>query len=220
MPGHRRGADSGADPEDGGKRRATKHRGRLLKIAVLGGAVALLVSEDLRNQLLDALFGAEEEFDYSSLTEPPAPGTSPEHSAAEAEAEAEDEDETGGERGRGPEPEVAAEPELPRVSPWVGAARDDLIDEPPPSDQPPQRHWAATRMTPPPEAWSDPPPEGQPPEAPRREAVEGADVSGSPDQPESAESPDDPAPPESPALPSDWWAPEASAGSPPDAESE
>jgi hypothetical protein len=210
MPSHRRGADPGADPEDGGKRRATKHRGRLLKIALLGGAVALLVSEDLRNQLLDALFGAEEEFDYSSLTEPPSPGTSPEHGA---EAEAEDEDADEGEPAGGAAPEVAVEPELPRVSPWVGAASDDLIDEPPTSDQPPQRHWAATRMTPPPEAWRDPPPEGQPPEAPLGEDLEGADVPGGPDQPESAEAADNPAPSESPPLPTDWWAPESSAGS-------
>jgi hypothetical protein len=216
-------ADRGADPEDGGKRRAKKHRGRLLKIALLGGAVALLVSEDLRNQLLDALFGAEEEFDYSSLTEPPAPGTSPEYSAAEAEreGEGEHEDDVGG--GPDPGPEIAVEPELPRVSPWVGAARDDLIDEPPPSDQPPQRHWAATRMTPPPEAWRDPspeaaPPEASPPEGSPPEAVGGPDVPGSADQPENAEAPDDPAPSESPPLPSDWWAPEASAGGPPDAE--
>jgi hypothetical protein len=214
MPSHRRGADPGADPEDGGKRRATKHRGRLLKIALLGGAVALLVSEDLRNQLLDALFGAEEEFDYSSLTEPPAPGTSPGHSA-EADAEDEDEDEDGGDPGGGPAPAVAVEPEpeLPRVSPWVGAARDDLIDEPPTGDQPPQRHWAATRMTPPPDAWRDPPTEGQPPEAPLREDLESADQPGSPDQPESAEAPDNPVPSESPPLPTDWWAPESSAGS-------
>jgi len=54
-----------------------RHGHRLLKVALLGGAVALLVSEDLRKQLLDLLFGAEEEFDYSSTTAPaePAPET-------------------------------------------------------------------------------------------------------------------------------------------------
>ena len=47
--------------------------GRLLLVALVGGAIALAVSEDLRNKVLDALFGAEEEFDYSSNTSPTAP---------------------------------------------------------------------------------------------------------------------------------------------------
>ncbi len=44
--------------------------GKLLLVGILGGAVALAVSEGLRNKVLDALFGAEEEFDYSSNTAP------------------------------------------------------------------------------------------------------------------------------------------------------
>jgi len=47
--------------------------GKLLLIAILGGAVALAVSEAMRNKVLDALFGAEEEFDYTSNTAPAAP---------------------------------------------------------------------------------------------------------------------------------------------------
>ncbi|MBW3607143.1 MAG: hypothetical protein KY463_02100 [Actinobacteria bacterium] len=47
--------------------------GRILLVALFGGAVAIAVSEDLRNKVLDALFGAEEEFDYTSNTTPPAP---------------------------------------------------------------------------------------------------------------------------------------------------
>lgn len=49
--------------------------GRLLVLGVIGGAVALGVSEGLRKKLLDALFGAEEEFEYTSTatTPPPAP---------------------------------------------------------------------------------------------------------------------------------------------------
>jgi len=47
--------------------------GKLLLIAILGGAVALAVSEGMRNKVLDALFGAEEEFDYTSNTAPAAP---------------------------------------------------------------------------------------------------------------------------------------------------
>ncbi|HEX8050639.1 MAG TPA: hypothetical protein VF504_04160 [Solirubrobacterales bacterium] len=42
--------------------------GRLLLIAVVGGAVALAVSEGARKAVLDALFGAEEEFEYTSTT--------------------------------------------------------------------------------------------------------------------------------------------------------
>ena len=47
--------------------------GRLLLVAIIGGAVAMAASEGLRNKVLDALFGAEEEFDYSSNTTPASP---------------------------------------------------------------------------------------------------------------------------------------------------
>jgi hypothetical protein len=47
--------------------------GKMLLIALIGGAVAIAVSEGLRNKVLDALFGAEEEFDYTSNTTPAAP---------------------------------------------------------------------------------------------------------------------------------------------------
>ena len=47
--------------------------GRVLLVAMLGGAIAIAVSEGLRNKVLDALFGAEEEFDYTSNTTPAAP---------------------------------------------------------------------------------------------------------------------------------------------------
>jgi hypothetical protein len=46
---------------------------RLVLVALFGGAVAIAVSEDLRNKVLDALFGAEEEFDYTSNTTPATP---------------------------------------------------------------------------------------------------------------------------------------------------
>jgi len=42
--------------------------GRLLLIAILGAAIALAVSEGARKAVLDALFGAEEEFEYTSTT--------------------------------------------------------------------------------------------------------------------------------------------------------
>ena len=45
--------------------------GRVLLLGVVGGAVALAVSEGLRKKVLDALFGAEEEFEYTSTTSSP-----------------------------------------------------------------------------------------------------------------------------------------------------
>ena len=42
--------------------------GRLILLAVVGGIVALVVSEGARKAVLDALFGAEEEFEYTSTT--------------------------------------------------------------------------------------------------------------------------------------------------------
>ena len=46
--------------------------GKLLLLPIVGGAVALAVSEGLRKKVLDTLFGAEEEFEYTSNTSPPA----------------------------------------------------------------------------------------------------------------------------------------------------
>jgi len=48
-------------------------RGRLLLLLIVGAGVALVASEPMRNKVLDALFGAEEEFEYSSTTTPQAP---------------------------------------------------------------------------------------------------------------------------------------------------
>lgn len=44
--------------------------GRLLLLLLLGAILALALSEDLRAKTLDAVFGAEEEFEYTSATEP------------------------------------------------------------------------------------------------------------------------------------------------------
>jgi hypothetical protein len=44
--------------------------GKLLFVLLVGAVAALVLSKDLRSKLLDALFGAEEEFDYSSTTMP------------------------------------------------------------------------------------------------------------------------------------------------------
>jgi hypothetical protein len=44
--------------------------GRLIVIGLAGAALALILSEDLRKAVLDKLFGAEEEFEYTSTTTP------------------------------------------------------------------------------------------------------------------------------------------------------
>ena len=43
---------------------------KLLFIALVGAVLALALSEDLRKSVLDRLFGAEEEFEYTSTTAP------------------------------------------------------------------------------------------------------------------------------------------------------
>jgi hypothetical protein len=44
--------------------------GRALLVAILGAALVLILSEDARKLVLDKLFGAEEEFEYTSTTTP------------------------------------------------------------------------------------------------------------------------------------------------------
>lgn len=50
------------------KKRGGLSFGKVLLVGVAGAGVALAVSEGLRKKVLDALFGAEEEFEYSSTT--------------------------------------------------------------------------------------------------------------------------------------------------------
>jgi hypothetical protein len=67
--------DAGMALREGPKRRK-RRGGRTLVLLLVGGALALALSEGLRKKVLDALFGAEEEFDYTSTTTPsPAPET-------------------------------------------------------------------------------------------------------------------------------------------------
>jgi hypothetical protein len=47
--------------------------GKLLFLGVAGAGVALAVSEPLRKKVLDALFGKEEEFEYTSTTTASSP---------------------------------------------------------------------------------------------------------------------------------------------------
>jgi hypothetical protein len=55
------------------KRRRRGGLGRRLLLLTLGASLAIALSPGLRSKLLDLLFGAEEEFDYSSTTAPPEP---------------------------------------------------------------------------------------------------------------------------------------------------
>jgi len=50
------------------KKRKKSRLGRLILLGIVGGVIALVVSEDARKAVLDTLFGAEEEFEYTSTT--------------------------------------------------------------------------------------------------------------------------------------------------------
>jgi hypothetical protein len=51
-----------------------RRRGRrTLMLLAVGGVLAIALNEGLRSKVLDVLFGAEEQFDYSSTTTPATP---------------------------------------------------------------------------------------------------------------------------------------------------
>jgi hypothetical protein len=60
------------------KRRRRGGIGSVLLLLIVAGVLALALSPDIRGKVLDLLFGKEEEFEYSSTTEPatPAPAAS------------------------------------------------------------------------------------------------------------------------------------------------
>jgi hypothetical protein len=60
-----------ADALRGGKKKR-KRRGGLFLVLIVGGIAAVALNEGLRKKVLDALFGAEEEFEYTSTTTPQA----------------------------------------------------------------------------------------------------------------------------------------------------
>lgn len=66
----RKAADNLRDASE--QLRAPKRRkgrlGRLLMLAIVAGVLALVFSEEARKTVLDALFGSEEEFEYTSTT--------------------------------------------------------------------------------------------------------------------------------------------------------
>jgi hypothetical protein len=63
-----------ADALRGSKKRKRGGKGKLLLLALVGGVAAIALSEDLRKKVLDTLFGAEEEFEYTSTTTPTSSG--------------------------------------------------------------------------------------------------------------------------------------------------
>ena len=67
-------ADSLQQASEGlrGKRRRRHTGRRLILLAILGGIAALILSEGARKAVLDRIFGAEEEFEYTSSTAPHA----------------------------------------------------------------------------------------------------------------------------------------------------
>jgi hypothetical protein len=50
------------------RKRKKSRLGRLVLFGMVAAVVALILSEDARKTVLDALFGAEEEFEYTSTT--------------------------------------------------------------------------------------------------------------------------------------------------------
>jgi hypothetical protein len=72
--------EASAALSEGPRKKARKGRGlgRKLLLVVIGAGVALAASEKLRSKVLDTLFGAEEEFQYTPPTASPStPPASP-----------------------------------------------------------------------------------------------------------------------------------------------
>jgi hypothetical protein len=67
--------DAGSSLREGPKRKKRGGLGRKLFLLALAGGLAIALSANLRSKILDALFGAEEEFDYTSTTAPAAAPT-------------------------------------------------------------------------------------------------------------------------------------------------
>jgi hypothetical protein len=60
-----------------GAKKKKKGKRRGLVLLLVGGVAALALSEGLRKKVLDTLFGAEEEFEYTSTTTPSSTGAQP-----------------------------------------------------------------------------------------------------------------------------------------------
>jgi hypothetical protein len=73
---------SAAETLRGAKARRKRHRGGRIILLLVGAGAALALSEGLRKKVLDALFGAEEEFEYTSTTSPASSGSATEPAGA------------------------------------------------------------------------------------------------------------------------------------------
>ena len=60
----------------GVKKKRKGGKGKLLLLALVGAGAALALSEGLRKEVLDAMFGAEEEFEYTATTTPESSSSS------------------------------------------------------------------------------------------------------------------------------------------------
>jgi hypothetical protein len=65
------------EPPRKARRRRGGGIGRKLALLAIAGVLALALSKDLRGKVLDLLFGAEDEFEYSSTTAPVEPAPEP-----------------------------------------------------------------------------------------------------------------------------------------------
>jgi hypothetical protein len=67
--------EAGTALKEGPKKRRKRHPLRTLVLLLVGFGLAMALSEDLRTKVLDALFGKEEEFEYTSTSAPQAEAT-------------------------------------------------------------------------------------------------------------------------------------------------
>jgi hypothetical protein len=139
---HEQPSGAGEAEPAAGSARESKHRGRtVIKALLLGGVVALAAKPEVRNRLLDALFGPEEQFEYDSVTEPAAPPIAAEQgeeppaapadfftatatATAPSEAQAPESEQTGGERSQRPQDDAPAEPPAPMYERWARSDED------------------------------------------------------------------------------------------------
>jgi len=78
-------AENLRDVSDRVRGKTKKRRwGRIIFVGLAGAALAIALSEDLRKTVLDKVFGAEEEFEYTSTTTPAAPPAASESATSEA----------------------------------------------------------------------------------------------------------------------------------------
>jgi hypothetical protein len=77
-------AEALREPPRKARRRRRGGAGRKLMLLLVAAVLALALSEQLRGKVLDLLFGAEDEFEYTSTTTPAEPGVGSPISSAPA----------------------------------------------------------------------------------------------------------------------------------------